>query len=151
MNPLERYVAFMETVESFDLDKLEDIIAENIHFVDPFNDTKGRARYRAIIEDMREQLSNLKIDVISSAMVNASDKTSSSHPPEEALIRWRLSGNLNAFNARYWAVEGCSAVSFDEQGHVTEHLDYWDAAGQLYESFPVVGWVLKYLRRKLAT
>lgn len=143
MSPLERYVDFMETVASFDLDSLEEFIADEIHFVDPFNDTTGRSNYRAIIEDMREQLSNLQIKVISSAMI------ATSH--DEALIRWHLSGHLNAFNGRYWAVEGCSAVHFDEQGKVCEHLDYWDAAGQLYESFPVLGWVLKYLRRKLAT
>lgn len=151
MNPLDRYVAFMEAVESFDLDKLEELIGENIHFVDPFNDTLGLTKYRAIIEDMREQLSNLKIEVISSAMIDSSSNTGSPSQQGNALIRWHLSGNLKAFKDRYWAVEGCSAISFDDEGRVTEHLDYWDAAGQLYESFPVVGWVLKYLRRKLAT
>ena len=60
MNPLDRYVAFMETVEAFDLDKLEDLIGENIHFVDPFNDTLGRSKYRAIIE--LENRGNFKRD-----------------------------------------------------------------------------------------
>ena len=151
MEPLERYVSYMETVELSDLDKLEEFIAKEIHFVDPFNDTVGLSNYRAIIEDMRDQLANLKINVISSAMVDSANPEDSSNDYGGALIRWRLSGNLNAFSGRFWMVEGCSAVRFDKHGRVKEHLDYWDAAGQLYESFPVLGRVLKYLRRKLST
>ena len=155
MSPLDRYVDFMENVATYDLDTLGEILAEDIHFVDPFNDTVGKANYQAIIEDMRHQVTNLDINVISRAMVLDDGVNFREELPSEehsnALIRWRLSGNLNAFSGRPWQVEGCSAVSFDPQGLVREHLDYWDAAGQLYEGFPVIGRVFRCLRRKLAT
>jgi len=31
------------------------------------------------------------------------------------------------------------------------HRDYWDAAQELYEKFPVIGWVLRHLRKRLAS
>ena len=140
MTPLERYVDFMQTVASFNLDTLGEFIADDVHFVDPFNDTRGLAHYRRIIEDMREQLEALDIDVLDSAMV-ADDR---------ALLRWRLSGKLTAFKGRSWSVEGCSMVRFNDAGQMKEHIDYWDAAGQLYESFPLIGGLLRKLRNRLA-
>jgi steroid Delta-isomerase len=140
MSPLERYISFMESVADFDLGNIEAFIAKEIHFVDPFNDTTGIDCYRAIIEDMRAQLSNLQITVLESAMVGDAS----------ALIRWQLGGKLSAFKHRPWQVTGCSSVRFSESGQVIEHVDYWDAAGQLYESMPLIGSALKYLRHKLA-
>ena len=140
MNPLERYISFLESAADFDLGEVDSFIAKEIHFVDPFNDTIGIESYRAIIQDMRVQLGNLQIAVFEHAMVGEAS----------ALIRWTLSGELNSFKQRPWQVEGCSSVRFDAHGRVIEHLDYWDAAGQLYESFPLIGSALKYLRRKLA-
>lgn len=150
MNPLEQYINFMQSVEDFDLDKLDEIVAEKIHFVDPFNDTIGITHYRRIIEDMRNQLTNLKIDVVEHAMVQGAVQNGIELVNSRALIRWRLSGNLKSFKNRFWEVEGCSSVSVNEQGRICEHLDYWDAAGQLYESFPLLGSLLRYVRRKLS-
>ncbi|MEM7467328.1 MAG: nuclear transport factor 2 family protein [Pseudomonadota bacterium] len=140
MTPLERYVDFMESVARFDLTSLEEFIAQDVHFVDPFNDTHGLEHYRRIIKDMVAQLDGLAIDVLESAMVS----------PNRALIRWRLSGRLSAFKDRPWEVTGCSSVAFDDDGKVNEHLDYWDSAGQLYEKFPLVGSLMRYLRHKLS-
>lgn len=140
MTPLERYVHFMQSVASFDLDTLAQFIAPDIHFIDPFNDTTGLAHYRRIIEDMRHQLGDLNIEILDSAMV----------ANERALIRWRLSGSMTAFKGKFWSVDGCSLVRFNETGLVTEHIDYWDAAGQLYESFPIIGRLLRMLRARLA-
>ena len=141
MAMLEPYINFMESVEDFDLATIDQFIASDIHFVDPFNNTYGIDHYRRIIDDMRKQLETLKITVHERAMVGENS----------ALIRWELSGKLRAFKGRDWCVEGCSRLGFNQHGQVSEHLDYWDAAGQLYESFPVLGSVLRRLRHKLAT
>ena len=140
MTPLERYVRFMESVAEFDLDTLGEFIAPDVHFVDPFNDTCGIREYRRIIEDMRRQLAALQIEVLDKAVV----------APDRALLRWRLSGNLTAFKNRGWSVEGCSLVRFSATGDVIEHIDYWDAARQLYESFPLIGRLMRFLRNKLS-
>ena len=140
METLKLYIQFMESVRDFDLATIDQFIAADVHFVDPFNDTYGIEHYRRIIEDMREQIDGLAIDVKEHALVSA----------QSALIRWELSGNLIAFKGRYWSVEGCSRIAFNEQSRVSEHLDYWDAAGQLYETFPFLGGLLRRLRRKLA-
>lgn len=139
-NSLSDYVNLIESVADYDFDQLSRFISPDIHFVDPFNDTIGLAQYRIILEDMRTQLSELNIEVLESAMAGE----------QKALLRWRLSGRLNAFGGRPWMVEGCAAIAFDERGLVAEHLDYWDAAGGLYESLPVIGRIMRYLRKRLS-
>jgi steroid delta-isomerase len=39
-------------------------------------------------------------------------------------------------------------VRFDDAGRVAWHRDYWDAAEELYAKLPVVGAVVRMLRRR---
>jgi len=41
-------------------------------------------------------------------------------------------------------------VTFDDNGLVVAHIDYWDAAQNLYERLPLIGWLFAWLRRRLA-
>jgi hypothetical protein len=38
----------------------------------------------------------------------------------------------------------------DPQGLIVLHRDYWDAAEELYEKLPVVGALMRWLRRRAA-
>ena len=40
------------------------------------------------------------------------------------------------------------AVVLDAQGQVTLHRDYWDAAEELYEKLPVVGALMRWLKKR---
>ena len=37
-----------------------------------------------------------------------------------------------------------------DDGRITLHRDYWDAAEELYEKLPVIGTLMRWLRRRLA-
>ena len=43
---------------------------------------------------------------------------------------------------------GASQLVFDAQGRVVLHRDYWDAAEELYEKLPVVGSLMRWLKRR---
>jgi hypothetical protein len=49
------------------------------------------------------------------------------------------------------AVRGASHVVFNESGLVTMHRDYWDAAEELYEKLPVLGGVMRWLKKRANT
>ena len=44
-------------------------------------------------------------------------------------------------------IRGGSLLRFDAQGLVQEHRDYWDTAEELYEKLPVLGVLMRGLRR----
>lgn len=45
-------------------------------------------------------------------------------------------------------VRGASHLVLDAQGQVTLHRDYWDAAEELYEKLPVVGALMRWLKKR---
>jgi len=44
-------------------------------------------------------------------------------------------------------VRGASHLRFDAAGKVVLHRDYWDAAEELYAKLPVLGGLMRYLKR----
>jgi hypothetical protein len=43
-----------------------------------------------------------------------------------------------------------AARGFAPDGRVIRHRDYWDAAQELYEKMPVIGGLMRWLRRRAA-
>jgi hypothetical protein len=39
-------------------------------------------------------------------------------------------------------------LEFNEQGLVSVHRDYWDAAEELYEKLPLLGALMRWLKRQ---
>ena len=143
--PVLRYAEFMEAVPAGIPAALDTIVTADIHFRDPFNETRGIAHYRRVLHDMREQIADLRIDVTHAALTPARRQTDTAR----GLLRWEMSGRLVKLRHRQWHVSGCAEIVLAEDGRVSAHYDHWDAAGQLYEHFPVIGSCLRALRRRL--
>ena len=47
------------------------------------------------------------------------------------------------------SIRGCTELRFDSAGQVALHRDYWDAAEELYEKLPLLGALMRALRRRL--
>jgi len=138
--PIERFVDFFEDMEQSDLAHIGDIYAEDVHFVDPFSDFHGLKTLAGIFEAMFTKMRDYKLVVHEYGMIG----------PDTGFVRWTMSGYVKQLGKDLWLVEGGSLVRFDAEGRVREHIDYWDAASQMYERLPVIGWVLKKIRLKLA-
>ena len=129
------YCTFLEALTPETLANISSHVSSNVHFRDPFNDVYGIEKMHAVLEDMFDGISNITF-VIEDRL----DKD------EVTIIVWTLSGML--FN-KPWSVPGTSRLSFDEDGYLTEHIDFWDAGAGLYEHIPFIGWLPRALRRKL--
>ena len=46
-------------------------------------------------------------------------------------------------------IHGASHLRFGADGRVVVHRDYWDAAEELYEKLPLVGALMRWLKRRL--
>ena len=53
--------------------------------------------------------------------------------------RWR--------KAQPQCIRGGTFLRLDAQGKVLEHRDYWDSAEELYEKLPVLGALMRWLRK----
>lgn len=142
-DPLEAYIEVLENFDAAALDKLCANVTDDVRFRDPFHDVIGPAALRAVFGDMLEKLDDIRFTVESRAWCAPRNDR------RIALIRWQLSARLKALGSRPWQVSGCSELHFTGDGRLAAHLDYWDAASGLYELLPVIGPVLRWLRRRL--
>jgi hypothetical protein len=47
-------------------------------------------------------------------------------------------------------IRGGTHLHFDAAGRVVLHRDYWDAAEELYEKLPLLGTLMRWLKRRAA-
>ena len=47
-------------------------------------------------------------------------------------------------------IRGSSHLRFDAQSKVCYHRDYWDAAEELYEKLPLIGGLMRFMKRRMA-
>lgn len=131
--------AFYGAMTPADLARLGDWYADDARFVDPFNDLRGRAGIHAVLDHMFRTLDQPRFEVLA---VTADGDT--------AWLTWDFHFRRRG-SSRPWHIHGASRLRFGSDGRVAEHIDYWDAAAQLYERLPLLGPLLRLLRRKLAT
>ena len=132
----ERYRAYLESLSPADLMHLEKYVSKDVHFQDPLNDVNGVEAMRKVFLHMYDTVGPVTFTVLHAA----SDA-------DTCLMSWRFSANLRGSP---WNFEGTSVVQFNPEGQVLAHTDYWDAAGSLYEKFPIIGGLLRRLRRMSA-
>lgn len=135
-HPIERYAQFMERLNKDALPEITNYVTRDVYFRDPFNAVTGADKMQQIFAHMYETMGQVHFDILS--QVPAGDA---------GILHWRFRGMLRG---QPWSFEGMSKVNFNADGLVTSHVDYWDAARDFYEYFPVIGWVLKTIRRKIA-
>jgi steroid Delta-isomerase len=132
------YARAYETLSPASLSALAEHFSARVRFKDPFNDVIGAAAVRAIFMDMFARLSEPRFKVHHWALEGAT-----------AYLRWSFSFRLGP-GARAWTIDGVSEVAFDESGRIAYHIDHWDAASQLYVRFPLLGPVIRAVRKRLA-
>lgn len=130
----DRYRQFLETLSPESLALLGEVAAPEIHFTDPFNDVHGIDKFRTILADMFAKVPDVSFTVQAMYIHR-----------ETAMMHWTFTATLFG---KPWIIDGVSRVTFDTQGLVTEHIDYWDASTYFYMRLPVIGGLLRLIKRQ---
>ena len=135
---LGRLVVFFETLTKTSVADLPLIYAPDARFKDPFNDVKGTAEIERIFQHMYVSLEQPRF-VILEQIVDGM----------QAFLTWEFRFKFRRFDTQTeQVVLGTTHLVLDEQGQISLHRDYWDAAEELYEKLPVVGSAMRWLKRR---
>lgn len=132
---LAAYARFYETLSPDELDGLRGLVAPGVRFKDPFNDVRGVDALIRVTASMF-RFGRPRFEIIDRALSERA-----------GYLLWRYTVDTAAGNPRI--IEGMTELRFDGEGRVVEHIDHWDAAGQVYEKLPLLGAVLRLVRRRL--
>ena len=130
-------VDYFEGLRPSDLDRLDQFYSDDAWFKDPFNEVIGVAAIRLIFEHMFKQLDEPRFVI-----------TKVFESTDSAVLVWEFHFRMRRFDRRNQCIRGCSHLSFDAGQLIKRHRDYWDAAEELYEKLPVLGGLMRWLKRR---
>lgn len=137
----ENLAVFFETLSPSNVSQLHTLYDAQASFKDPFNEVKGLPEIERIFGHMYVALDQPHF-VITGQLVDGA----------QAFLTWEFRFRFKRFDTTtLQTVRGGSHVVFNEQGLVSLHRDYWDAAEELYEKLPVVGGVMRWLKARANT
>lgn len=122
------------TLSPESLNDIARFYVSDARFKDPFNQVRGIVSIQAIFEHMfaTTQAPRFVFDEVI-------------EQNQKAFLTWEFHFGLRGKN---YVVKGGSMLTFNEQGLITDHRDYWDAAEELWEKLPLIGGLVGWLRRR---
>ena len=135
---LPALVAFFENLTPASVASMGAHYAPQARFVDPFNDVQGLASIEHIFQHMFVALDEPRFVVTTQVLQG-----------QQCFLTWDFHFRFKRFQTTTpQTIRGATHLVFSEEGLVTLHRDYWDAAQELYEKLPVVGGLMRWLKRR---
>lgn len=137
---MDALVDFFESVSPETVSRVGDLYEADARFKDPFNDVQGVPAIEHIFRHMFTQVETPRF-VVTDRIVQY----------DSAMLAWRFEFGVRlGKTVRPQVVNGVTHFKFNADGKVSLHRDYWDTSEELYMKLPVLGWLLRALRRRLA-
>ncbi|MEB0138995.1 MULTISPECIES: nuclear transport factor 2 family protein [unclassified Undibacterium] len=133
---LARLINFFETLSPATYVDLSSIYTADAYFKDPFNEVVGLDKITHIFQHMFVQVENPRFLVTSSILQE-----------DKAFLCWEFYFHMPRFAREQQCIRGATQVRFTANGRICMHRDYWDAAEELYEKLPLLGSLMRFLKR----
>ncbi len=133
-----RIEAFFSALAPGDVAHMGELYTADATFKDPFNEVRGLAEVQRIFSHMYVALDNPRFE-ITQRVVDGN----------QCFLVWEFRfGFRNFHKGVAQVVHGGSHLVLAPDGRIQAHRDYWDAAEELYEKLPLVGGLMRWLKRR---
>ncbi len=129
-------VEFYESLSPITQTRLYESYSASARFINPFNDVTGADAIHGIFKHMFAAQQVPRFTVLSSLTEG-----------DQCVLLWDFDARRNGQPVH---IHGASHLRFDAESRVAWHRDHWDPAREIYETLPLIGLVLRWLRRQLA-
>jgi hypothetical protein len=133
-------VDYFEQLSPASLDDLDLIYQSNATFKDPFNEVDGLVAIRRVYAHMFASLHTPRFVVRDIAVEGY-----------HCWLGWDFTFHSPRLGPARQCIRGATLLRLGDDGRIAMHRDYWDAAEELYEKLPLLGALLRWLKRRLAT
>ena len=133
---LARLVAFFETIAPDTVGQLASVYTDDVYFKDPFNEVRGLPAVSRIFAHMFTQVDAPRFVVTGRVLQG-----------DQAFLTWDFLFRMKRFSDEVQCIRGATHLKFAADGRANFHRDYWDAAEELYEKLPLLGSMMRGLKR----
>ncbi len=137
---VERIAERFESFTRADLVSLHELYTDDAYFKDPFNEVRGTAAIRAVFEHMFDSLDGPRF-VVRDLVAEG----------DQCFVGWDFLFRMKRFDRAEQCIRGASHLKLAADGRIAWHRDYWDAAEELYEKLPLVGGLMRWLKRRASS
>ena len=138
---VNQLVHYFETLNPARVARMGDFYAQQVWFKDPFNEVQGLAQVQQVFSHMYVALDRPRF-VVTERIVEE----------HQCSLTWDFEFYFRGRrNAALQTIRGSSHLKFNAAGQVVYHRDYWDAAEELYEKLPLLGSLMRWLKKKAKT
>ena len=135
-----RIVQFFETLTPQSVAQLGQYYDPQARFTDPFNEVVGVSTITHIFQHMFVSLQQPRF-VVAQQVLQGS----------QCFLTWEFRFYFKGYKVgQEQVILGASHLVLSGAGLITVHRDYWDAAQELYEKLPVLGVLMRWLKRRVS-
>jgi ketosteroid isomerase-like protein len=134
---VQRIVERFEGLQAADVETLGEIYTADARFKDPFNEVQGVPAIQQVFRHMFLALHEPRF-VIRDVVCDG----------DQCFLSWDFLFRMRRFRSDEQCIRGGTHLRLAADGHISEHRDYWDAAEELYEKLPLVGPLIRWLKRR---
>ncbi len=135
----ETLISFYETLhKEVSLEAFSMIYDDAVLFKDPFNEVEGISAVYRIFQEMYQSLDDPRF-MISEYVENQ----------DIVYVKWDFTFNFKNDTTEH-RFTGVSRLEMNAEGKIVSHIDFWDAAEHIYEKLPILGSVLRFVKRRIA-
>jgi len=134
---VERFKAFYQDVKHPQLNKISSIYTDEVRFKDPVHAFSGIDDLHVYLTSMCENVQSGRFEYLDQLIGENS-----------AYIKWNMYFQHPKLGTETIAVRGMTQIQFDER--IFYHEDSYDLGEMLYERVPVLGYVVRKLKQRLA-
>lgn len=118
------------------IDDLLKLYAANAFFKDPFQAVRGHTAIKSIFEKMFVQLEHPRF-VVKQAVYEKS----------QISLLWEFKFKFRRWNKNPQTITGVSWLTLNDDYEITSHIDFWDPAEGIYEKLPILGGLMRFLKK----
>lgn len=133
---LQQLIRFFEKIDTDSVGQLAQVYSADVFFKDPFNEVRGLPDVVQIFSHMFEQVDSPRFVVTNHVLQG-----------DQAFLTWDFLFRMKRFSTAEQCIRGATHLRFGPDGKANFHRDYWDAAEELYEKLPLLGSLMRGLKR----
>jgi ketosteroid isomerase-like protein len=138
---IQRVVHFFEHLQPADVARIGELYTVDAQFKDPFNEVQGLPAIEHIFAHMFEALDAPRFVITNQVQQGA-----------QCFVTWDFLFAMPRMDGgKTQTILGATHFMLREEAgvwRVAVHRDYWDAAEELYEKLPVVGSLMRWLKKR---
>ena len=121
------------------LAKIRHVYAENAYYFDPFKELNGIDAIEAHFIRLLKPVESCTFEFLDMRFQEAT-----------IIFGGFMDAKFKTFKkGQVFRSYGMTHIRFDETGKVIFHMDYWDSASGLLEHIPLLGGLIKFIKRKV--